>query len=77
MQSLAFATIAEQSEDALQGRVTSAAIQLSSLGEPIGPVLAGVLLSDFRPAPVVLGYAAVLLALTLAALLSPALRSAA
>ncbi len=41
---IAFAAIAEGAPDQLQGRVTSAGIQLASLGAPVGPVLAGLLL---------------------------------
>jgi MFS family permease len=46
MSALAFSIVAEQAPDHLQGRATSAAIQLASLAAPLGPVLAGVLLAS-------------------------------
>jgi len=42
---LTFAVIADEAPDELQGRVTSAAIQVANLGAPLGPLLAGTLIS--------------------------------
>ena len=49
MNAIAFGTIAEQATDEMQGRATSAAIQIAALGGPLGPVTAGVLLVRSGP----------------------------
>jgi predicted MFS family arabinose efflux permease len=74
---IAFGTIAEQATDAMQGRATSAAIQIAALGGPLGPVTAGVLLGAFGASTVVLAYGCVLGALALAATASKGLRASA
>jgi predicted MFS family arabinose efflux permease len=72
---IAFGTIAEQATDAVQGRATSAAIQIAALGAPFGPVLAGVLLGAFASSTVVLAYGCALSALAVAASTSKRLRT--
>lgn len=72
---LAFAAIAEGARDELQGRVTSAGIQLASLGAPVGPVLAGVLLGALGPSRAIVVYGCALLVLAAVASLSRGLRA--
>lgn len=67
---LVFATIADEAPDALQGRATSAAIQLGNLGAPIGPILAGALLGAFGAVHAIVVYGCVMLGLAAVALLS-------
>src|SRR3954451_5683041 len=73
---LAFAFVAEHAPDEMQGRATSAGLQIASLGAPIGPLLAGVLLASVAAADAVLLYAGALLLLAALATLSRTLRSA-
>ena len=72
---IAFAAIAEGAPDELQGRVTSAGIQLASLGAPVGPLLAGVLLGALGPSRAIVVYGCALLALAIVASLSRGLRA--
>jgi predicted MFS family arabinose efflux permease len=67
---LVFATIADEAPDALQGRATSAAIQLGNLGAPIGPILAGALLGALGAVHAIAVYGCVMLGLAAVALLS-------
>jgi predicted MFS family arabinose efflux permease len=71
---IAFAAIAEGAPDELQGRVTSAGIQLSSLGAPVGPLVAGVLLGALGASGAIVVYGCALLALALVASFSSGLR---
>jgi predicted MFS family arabinose efflux permease len=64
---LALAVVADEAPDELQGRVTSAGIQLANLGAPIGPVLAGVLISAFGAAHAIGVYGCAMLVLTVVA----------
>jgi MFS family permease len=72
---IAFAAIAEGAPDELQGRVTSAGIQLASLGAPVGPLLAGVLLGALGPSRAIVVYGCALLALAIVASVSRGLRA--
>ena len=72
---IAFAAIAEGAPDELQGRVTSAGIQLASLGAPVGPLLAGVLLGALGPSRAIVVYGCALIVLALIASFSKGLRS--
>jgi predicted MFS family arabinose efflux permease len=72
---IAFAAIAEGAPDELQGRVTSAGIQLASLGAPVGPLLAGVLLGALGPSRAIVVYGCALLVLALVASVSRRLRA--
>jgi predicted MFS family arabinose efflux permease len=72
---IAFAAIAEGASDELQGRVTSAGIQLASLGAPVGPLLAGVLLGALGPSRAIVVYGCALIVLALIASFSKGLRS--
>jgi len=72
---IAFAAIAEDAPDALQGRVTSAGIQLASLGAPVGPLLAGVLLGVLGPSRAIVVYGCALIVLASIASFSKGLRS--
>jgi predicted MFS family arabinose efflux permease len=71
---IAFSVVAEEAADELQGRATSAAIQLSSLGAPVGPVVAGALLGSLGSTKTIVVYGCALLALAAVATLSRALR---
>jgi predicted MFS family arabinose efflux permease len=73
---LAFARVAERAPDRLQGRATSAAIQLTGVAAPAGPALAGALAAGLGSTATVAVYAAALCALAVAATTSQALRSA-
>jgi predicted MFS family arabinose efflux permease len=55
---LLFSSIAVGAPDRLQGRATSAAIQLTSLTAPLGPLVAGLVLGAVGPPHAVLVYAA-------------------
>jgi len=70
-----FGRIGERAPDALQGRVTSAAIQMASLLGPVGPLAAGLLIEDLGARHAALTYGLVVVALACAATLSPALRA--
>ena len=72
---IAFAAIAEGARDERQGRVTSAGIQLASLGPPVGPVHAGVLLGALGPSRAIVVYGCALLVLAAVASLSRGLRA--
>jgi MFS family permease len=72
---IAFAAIAEGAPDELQGRVTSAGIQLASLGAPVGLLLAGVLLGAPGPSRAIVVYGCALLALAIVASVSRGLRA--
>ena len=71
-----FGRIGERAPDALQGRVTSAAIQVASLLGPIGPLAAGLLIADLGAHDAALAYGFVVAALACAATLSRPLREA-
>lgn len=62
--------------DGLQGRVTSVAMLLSSGANSLGSVAGGLLLSTVSTTRTITGVAAVMLLLAVAALVSPAVRSA-
>jgi predicted MFS family arabinose efflux permease len=68
---LAFAVIAEEAPDALQGRVTSAGIQLANLGAPVGPLLAGSLIAALGAVHTIGLFAGAMLALAVTASVSP------
>jgi MFS family permease len=70
-----FGRIGERAPDALQGRVTSAAIQMASLLGPVGPLAAGLLIEELGARQAALTYGLVVVALACAATLSPALRA--
>jgi MFS family permease len=70
-----FGRIGERAPDALQGRVTSAAIQVASLLGPAGPLAAGLLTEELGARDSALTYGLVAAALACAATLSPALRA--
>jgi MFS family permease len=72
---LAFAAVAEEADDELQGRVTSAAIQIGSLAAPVGPVVAGVLLGALSVSTVVAAYGSALVLLALVVTAAGAFRS--
>jgi hypothetical protein len=72
---IAFAAIAENAPDELQGRVTSAGIQLARLGAPVGPLLAGVLLGALASSRAIVVYGCALLALAIVASVSRGLRA--
>jgi predicted MFS family arabinose efflux permease len=74
LSALAFSIIAEQAPDRLQGRAVSAGIQIASLAAPLGPLLAGVLLGALGTNTAILVYSVALVALTLVASASSALR---
>lgn len=57
LNALAFGIVAAEAPDELQGRVTSGAIQLSTLGAPLAPLVAGVLLTHLGSGTTVLVYA--------------------
>jgi MFS family permease len=69
-----FGRIGERAPDAIQGRVTSAAIQVASLLGPVGPIAAGVLVAHAGARTTVLVYGIVVVLLACAATLSRALR---
>jgi MFS family permease len=75
LNAVAFAYVAEEAPDALQGRVTSAAIQIASLSGPIGPVLAGGLIALAGPVHSVAVYGCGLAALALVASFARSLRT--
>jgi predicted MFS family arabinose efflux permease len=75
LNALAFGLVAEQAPDALQGRVTSAAIQLASLAAPVGPALAGATVTAVGPVSAVTIYGCGLGGLACIASLSRALRT--
>jgi predicted MFS family arabinose efflux permease len=70
-----FGRIAERAPDELQGRATSAAIQLASLLAPVGPVAAGAVVAAVGARHATIVYACLLGALAILATLSPALRA--
>jgi MFS family permease len=70
-----FGRIGERAPDELQGRATSAAIQLASLLGPVGPIAAGALIGAVGAKPTVLAYGFLLAALAVLATLSRALRA--
>jgi hypothetical protein len=70
-----FGRIAERAPDELQGRATSAAIQLASLLAPVGPVAAGALIGAVGPEHTALAYGALIGVIALFATLTPALRA--
>ena len=71
---IAFAAIAEGASDELQGRVTSAGIQIANLGAPVGPLLAGLLLGALGASRAIIVYGCALLALAVVASFSEGLR---
>jgi MFS family permease len=73
LNALAFSYVAEHAPDALQGRATSAAIQIASLAGPVGPLLAGVLLGTLGTSRTIDVYAGMLVALALAGSAMPQL----
>jgi MFS family permease len=75
LNAIAFSIVAEQAPEALQGRVTSAALQLASLAAPIAPLLAGGLIERVGARTLVLGDALLLTALSCTATLARSLRS--
>lgn len=75
LNALAFSVVAEEAPDALLGRVQSAGIQVATLGAPLGPVVAGVLLGTLGGTHTVLVYAATLAVLGVAAASSRGLRN--
>jgi predicted MFS family arabinose efflux permease len=60
---LAFGTVAADASEAMQGRATSAAVQVASAAGPISPLLAGSLISSVGARTVILGYGCLLTAL--------------
>ena len=72
---IAFAAIAEAAPDELQGRVTSAGIQLANLGAPVGPLLAGLLLGALGATRAIVVYGCALIVLALLASVSKGLRA--
>ncbi len=66
LNALAFTYVAEHAPDALQGRATSAGIQIASLAAPVGPLVAGLLLGALDPPRTVVVYAGALVVLALA-----------
>jgi MFS family permease len=76
LNALAFGVVAAEAPDELQGRVTSASIQVATLGAPVAPALAGVLLKALDATSVAVLYGCVCAALALAATLSRSLRPA-
>src|SRR4051812_17484001 len=72
---IAFAAIAEGAPDELQGRVTSAGIQIANLGAPVGPLLAGLLLGALGASRAIVVYGCALLVLAVVASLSKGLRA--
>jgi MFS family permease len=77
LNALAFGVVGAEAPDRLQGRVTSAAIQVSALTGPLAPLLAGVLLASFSARATVLAYGAASAVFATAATLSRDLRRAA
>jgi MFS family permease len=75
LNAVAFTYVAEEAPDALQGRVTSAAIQIASLAAPIGPVLAGGLIALAGPVHTVAGYGCGFAAVALVASFASSLRT--
>jgi predicted MFS family arabinose efflux permease len=74
---IAFATIASEAPGAMQGRATSAGIQLARLGGPIGPVLAGALLASLGATTTLVVYGSVLFLLAVVASASSRFEAAA
>jgi hypothetical protein len=72
---IAFAAIAEGAPDELQGRVTSAGIQIANLGAPVGPLLAGLLLGALGTTRAIVVYGCALFVLSGIASLSRGLRA--
>jgi predicted MFS family arabinose efflux permease len=72
---IAFSVVADEAGDELQGRATSAAIQLGNLGGPVGPAVAGVLLGSLGATKAIVVYGCALLALAVAATVSRGLRA--
>jgi MFS family permease len=70
-----FGRIGERAPDELQGRATSAAIQVASLLGPVGPVAAGALIGLTGAAHAALAYGALIGALAVLATFTPALRA--
>jgi predicted MFS family arabinose efflux permease len=70
-----FGRIAERAPDELQGRATSAAIQLASLLAPVGPMVAGALIGAVGAEDAALAYGSLIGAIAVLATLSPALRA--
>jgi hypothetical protein len=72
---IAFAAIAEGAPDELQGRVTSAGIQIANFGAPVGPLLAGLLLGALGATRAIVVYGCALFVLAVVASLSRGLRA--
>jgi MFS family permease len=72
---VAFGTVSQEAPEELQGRATSGAIQLSTLGAPLGPVVAGLLLGRLGASTTLVAYASAMAGLAVVATLSRALRS--
>jgi MFS family permease len=75
LNAIAFGIVAEDAPDALQGRVTSAAIQIASLAGPIAPLAAGVLIDRVGAKQLALGYGCLLAVLACIASLAGSLRA--
>jgi MFS family permease len=73
LNALATSLVLGQAPPHLQGRATSAAIQISSLAAPIGPVVAGALLSAAGPARALVVYGTAYAALGILAAIAPSL----
>jgi hypothetical protein len=69
-----FGRIGERAPDELQGRATSAAVQVTSLLGPVGPIAAGALIGVVGAKQTVIAYGCLLAALAVLATLSRALR---
>jgi MFS family permease len=74
LNAIAFGIVAEQAPEGLQGRATSAAVQIASLTAPVGPILTGVLIDGVGAEKLVVGYGVLLSALACLATLSGSLR---
>ena len=72
---IAFGTVSQEADEAMQGRATSGAIQLATLGAPVGPLLAGVLIGAVGTSATLLGYGCALAVLAIIATSSRALRT--
>src|SRR5204863_6959072 len=72
---IAFGSVSEQAPESMQGRATSAAIQIAMLAAPIGPFVAGVLLGRLGTSTTLLVYGCALAALAAIASMSRGLRA--
>jgi MFS family permease len=74
LNAVAYGTVAADAPDELQGRVTSASIQVATLTAPLAPLLAGVLVSALGARTVAVVYGCACAAFALGATLTPSLR---